>query len=252
MLNAPNLSLQLGRFSISAHFVFESLAYAVGFALYRRDRRRFGDPIEQHDRAFVIVAAILGAAIGSKLLAGLEDPVALKQSPWLVLLAGKTMVGGLLGGTLAVEWVKRKVGIQRRTGDLFVIPMAVAIAIGRVGCFFSGLGDHTYGTPTNMPWGINFGDGIARHPTQLYEIVFLLAFALFLAWLRPRATRNGELFRMFLTGYLTWRLLIDFLKPEPAFFGLSSIQWACVLALLFYARGTVQMFSERRKIAFHG
>ena len=34
--------------------------------------------------------------------------------------------------------------------------------------------DNTYGTPTSLPWAINFGDGIPRHPTQLYEVAFLL------------------------------------------------------------------------------
>ena len=71
------------------------------------------------------------------------------------------MVGALLGGTVAVEWIKRRLGVTQRTGDLFAIPMCVAIAIGRLGCFFSGLGDHTFGSPTNLPWGVDFGDGIA-------------------------------------------------------------------------------------------
>jgi phosphatidylglycerol:prolipoprotein diacylglycerol transferase len=88
-------------------------------SLYRRDRRRFGDPIDQSERNSVLVAAIVGAALGSKLLAGFEDPVALLHAPWSVLLCGKTMVGGLLGGTPAVEWVTRRMGITRRTGDLF-------------------------------------------------------------------------------------------------------------------------------------
>jgi phosphatidylglycerol---prolipoprotein diacylglyceryl transferase len=252
MISPPDLFFRVGRFAISAHFIFESLGYAVGFALYRRDRRRFGDSIEQHDRHSVIVAAVLGAAIGSKLLAGLEDPRALAHAPWAVLLGGKTMVGGLLGGTLAVEWIKKRLRIERRTGDLFAIPMAVGIAIGRVGCFFSGLGDHTYGSATNLPWGMDFGDGIARHPTQLYEVAFLLTLALCLAWLRRRLPRNGELFRIFLLSYLGWRLLIDFLKPEGTLFGLSAIQWACTLALLFYARDTVRMFSDRRQVQLHG
>lgn len=27
---------------------------------------------------------------------------------------------------------------------------------------------------TTLPWGIDFGDSLLRHPTQLYEIVFLV------------------------------------------------------------------------------
>jgi prolipoprotein diacylglyceryltransferase len=252
MLRVPNLSFRVGAFAISAHFVFESLAYALGFALYRRNRKRFGDVIQQYDRNSIVVAAVLGAALGSKLLAALENPADLMHSPWPVLFGGKTIVGGLLGGTLAVEWVKRRLCITRRAGDLFTIPIALATSVGRIGCFFSGLDDHTYGSPTSLPWGMDFGDGIPRHPSQLYEIVFMLLLAAMLAVLRPRLPQNGELYRLFLVSYLGWRFVIDFLKPEPSFLGLSSIQWACALALLFYASDTVRMFSSGRHAQFYG
>jgi phosphatidylglycerol---prolipoprotein diacylglyceryl transferase len=49
--------------------------------------------------------------------------------------------------------------------------LAAAIAVGRLGCFFSGIEDRTYGTPTDLPWGYDFGDGILRHPVELYEAV---------------------------------------------------------------------------------
>ena len=53
--------------------------------------------------------------------------------------AGKTIVGGLIGGLIAVEWIKRRLGVTVATGDLFAVPLIVGIAIGRVGCFLSGL-----------------------------------------------------------------------------------------------------------------
>jgi prolipoprotein diacylglyceryltransferase len=71
--------------------------------------------------------------------------------------------------------MKRYIGLHQSTGDLYAVPLALGIAIGRIGCFLTGLSDNTYGTPTTLPWAINFGDGIPRHPTQLYEIAFLLA-----------------------------------------------------------------------------
>ncbi len=76
--------------------------------------------------------------------------------------------------------MKRSIGLQQSTGDLYAIPLAVAIAIGRIGCFLTGLPDNTYGTPTNLPWAVNFGDNIPRHPTQLYEIIFLVTLVPFL------------------------------------------------------------------------
>ena len=61
------------------------------------------------------------------------------------------------------------VGITHSTGAYFAPSLAIGIAIGRIGCFLSGLEDYTYGTPTTLPWGYDFGDGVLRHPVQLYE-----------------------------------------------------------------------------------
>ena len=118
-----------------------------------------------------------GAAIGSKLLFWFEDP----QLTWhnlhnpAYLMGGKTIVGALIFGLISVEIMKRYIGLRQSTGDLYAIPLAAGIAIGRIGCFLTGLSDNTYGIPTALPWAINFGDGIPRHPTQLYEFAFLLA-----------------------------------------------------------------------------
>jgi phosphatidylglycerol:prolipoprotein diacylglycerol transferase len=223
----------------AAHFIFESLGYATGFRLYLLARRRQGDFLPTEGRTWIVVAAILGAALGSKLLFWLEDPARTWQHAGDIayLVSGKTIVGGLLGGTIAVEWTKARLGIERRTGDLFAIPLAIGIAIGRIGCFFAGLPDDTFGLPSNLPWAVEFGDGIPRHPTQLYESVAMLILA---AWLRQRAKDimlsrpEGTLFRYFLTTYLAWRLAVDFLKPGVHFAGLSPIQWACAAALSWY------------------
>ncbi len=118
-----------------------------------------------------------GGALGAKILFWLEDPQLTAHSLHnpTYLLGGKTIVGGLVFGLISVELTKRYIGLRDSTGDLYAIPLALGIAIGRIGCFLTGLSDNTYGTPTNLPWAVNFGDGIPRHPTQLYEILFLLA-----------------------------------------------------------------------------
>jgi prolipoprotein diacylglyceryltransferase len=130
--------------------------------------------------------------------------------------------------------VKARYGITRRTGDALVLPLVVSIAIGRVGCFLWGLSDETYGTATSLPWGIDFGDGVARHPTQLYEIGFLALLGLALTRPGIRAWPEGARFDAFLFAYLAFRLAIDFLKPYQRFpdaIGLAATQWACVLGM---------------------
>ena len=243
--------IPFGPLSLHPHWVLETLAYALGFRLYSQDRKHAGDFLSFLDRAWVVAAAVAGAALGSKLLYWFEDPhqtLARWNDP-IYLLGGKTIVGGLLGGTIAVEWTKKSLGITRRTGDLFAIPLALGIAIGRIGCFLSGLGDQTYGVVTNLPWGIDFGDGISRHPTQLYESIFCLALAAALTAIRRQAHPEGFLFRVFLAAYLGGRVVIDFWKPGVPFAGLTSLQWCALAGCVYYLAG---MVANPKEVPAHG
>ena len=219
---------------VGPHLVFESLAYATGFALYRSQRRRRGDFVSAETRLSLLVAVVVGALVGAKLLHHLAHPAEFRES-WrdpAFLLGGKTIVGGLLGGWIAVELLKRRLGIQRATGDVYALPLAVGIAIGRIGCFLAGPADDTFGRPTQVVWGVAFADGVPRHPTPLYEIAFLSALAVLL-W--RRAARGPHLegsdFRLFLGSYLAFRFAVDFLKPLERFFGLGVLQMASLLGL---------------------
>jgi phosphatidylglycerol---prolipoprotein diacylglyceryl transferase len=221
-----------GIFHPELHLPFEALGYIGGYLLYRRARDRGGDALPDERRWLVIAAAAIGSLIGSRIL-GLLEEAPRTGLHWADILrpGGKTVVGGLLGGWLAVEITKKIAGIPWRTGDLFAVPLCIGIAIGRIGCFLAGLPDNTYGTPTSLPWAVDFGDGVRRHPTQLYEIVFLLGLAWLLWKWGQRPHRTGILFRAFLAAYLGWRLCIDLIKPEPHIAGLTVIQWSCVAGL---------------------
>ena len=227
---------------IHPHLLFESLAYAVGFTLYRLLRRRRGDFLVDDTRWSLIVAVVLGAAVGAKLLHHLGAPTEL-AARWrepAFLLGGKTIVGALLGGWVAVELTKKALGIVRSTGDLYALPLTLGIAVGRIGCFLSGPADGTVGSATTLPTGVDFGDGVLRHPTQLYEIGFLFVVAAVLV-ARPRFLRDeGREFRLFLGSYLAFRVLIDFLKPAERFGGLGAIQWAAAIGLAWIVVAAVR------------
>jgi prolipoprotein diacylglyceryltransferase len=229
-----------GIFHPELHPLFEALGYAAGFAVYKWQRAEQGDALSDERRWVVIAAAAVGALVGARGLGLLE------QAPrvglhWSQILqpGGKTIVGGLLGGWIAVEVAKKVAGVTSRTGDLFAVPLCVGIAVGRLGCFFAGLADDTYGTATTLPWGVDFGDGVRRHPTQLYEFLFLTLLAIVLWRWQRRPHVEGQVFRGFMAAYLGWRLVVDFIKPQPVVNGLNWIQWACVAGLVWLFIGEV-------------
>jgi len=202
--------------------------------MYRRIRRQFpaaAMPFETN--LWILVGALFGALAGSKLLAFVEsgpDFWAHRFEPgfWM---GGKTILGGLLGGWLGVEIAKHFAGVKHSTGDAFVFPLITGMAIGRIGCFLTGLDDHTYGVATALPWGVDFGDGIRRHPTQFYDIIFLGALALIFLAFRKKSSPNGRLFLLFVSSYCTWRFFVEFLKPTWKPIGISPIQTAALCGL---------------------
>jgi phosphatidylglycerol---prolipoprotein diacylglyceryl transferase len=245
--------IPIGPWQVHPHLFFETLSYFVGFRVYLALRRRAGDTVIVPYRWATLSCAAAGAALGARVLAWLANPAATYDLP-SVLLGGKTIVGGLIGGLIAVELVKQAMGIRRSTGDLYAPALAVAIAIGRIGCLLTGVADDTSGTPTSLPWGMDLGDGVPRHPTQIYEIVVLAAMVVPL-WRLARRTMavaattgvdaappqatvlcEGDAFKAFMVAYMALRVAVDFAKPYPAvFLGLGVLQWAAVVTIAWYA-----------------
>ena len=232
------------------HLVFEVAAFAVAFAYYQWLRARQGDAIGDPDRMSITIAAAAGALPGSRLLGALEQPQLLEWNIGALFTAfgNRTIVGGLLGGLFAVELVKKVIGVRTSSGDLFTFPLILGMVLHRIGCLLGGLEDNTYGIATDLPWGIDLGDGVRRHPTNLYEILWLgLIWGVLMGIERRFKLLNGARFKLFMVLYLLFRLAVDTIKPQPAvLLGLASIQWACVIGLFYYYK--VLLFPKRSLI----
>ncbi len=232
------IDIHSGSLRVPAHLLFETLAYTIGFRYFLRLRKRAHDAISTNDRLWILLGAALGALVGARVLALLENPIALLHDGLTleVLLASKTIVGGLLGGLVGTELTKKAIGVRSSSGDLMTFPLMLAMMIGRVGCFSAGVEDGTHGVATALPWGIDQGDGIARHPTNLYEILFLGLLWFCIVQIEKRMPlADGARFRLFLASYLLFRFCVEFIKPVYRFdVGLSTIQIACLLGLVYY------------------
>ncbi len=138
---------------------------------------------------------------------------------------------------MGVELYKRARAITGSTGVIFVAGFTTTIVIGRLGCFFSGLDDHTYGTPTTLPWGVDFGDGTLRHPVQLYEsgimAAFLVVALILLARRSPWFLTNG--FYLMCATYGVQRFGLEFFKPYATLLGPLNIFHIACLGLILYA-----------------
>jgi len=180
------------------------------------------------DKTFIVLSGFCGAIIFAKLpFVLLTDD--LLHNAGSILLSGKTVLLGLVGGYLGVELGKWIRAVKTKTGDSFGVPVAVAIGVGRLGCFFGGC---CYGVETRLPWGVVFPmiDQHPRHPNQLYEATFHLVMATVLFWMLKNGNLKGQLIKFYFLAYFVFRFLTEFLRPEIHWAGgLSAYQWAIVL-----------------------
>ena len=146
-------------------------------------------------------------------------------------IAPKTIIGGLLFGFWAAALYKRALGLTTPTSDAFARGTCWMMAVGRIGCYFFPC---CFGRATTSWWGINFGDGIPRIPTQIIEAVllFLIFIGLNIAHAR-RMWPDRRLFLLFIAYGLT-RFGMEFLR-EPVswiWMGWTYYQWLSLLLVL--------------------
>ena len=208
------------------HAVVMLLALIAAFALSRLSQRKL--PLSFSQKVGLGVGGLIGAMTGAKLPFLFTDwDQFLSGAAWFS--NGKTILTGLVGGYLGVEAAKWALEIKSKTGDSFLIPVAVAIAIGRVGCFFGGC---CYGTPTELPWGVIFVnvDAVARHPTQLYETVFHLTAAAIGWWAQGRNLFPNNRIKLYIACYAGYRFVSETIRPEARIFhGFTAYQLASLL-----------------------
>src|ERR1700722_621558 len=152
---------------------------------------------QRDDRLLLIyVAALMGAFLGAKLVYILAEGWLHFGAPdmWLQLATGKSILGALLGGYVAVEIAKHVVGYAGSTGDWFALIVPVGIVIGRGGCLLHGC---CLGVVCEPAWyTLRDTSGIERWPAVPVEILFNLASIAAFYILRKQQRLAGQHFHL--------------------------------------------------------
>lgn len=240
ILGVPTYSLCVGL----------GLAAGLLYLLWaRRHQHSAGDPGDQAipfdgsqpssarsvDPALIIVvSALVAGTIGSKI------PTLLTNPTLVALLTEKSVVGGMLGGMAGVLVIKRLLKIRMRLGNAIAPAAALGLAIGRLGCFFNGC---CVGIPAS--WGVDFGDGLLRLPTQLFEVAFQLSAFAVLHIARTRVRTPGILFKLYVIAYFLFRFLLEFIRVNPIVWnGLTLYQLLCLAGIVW----TVILMSRTQRV----
>jgi len=217
---------------MSIHTWFDILAYVTSVFVYRGYFYQKNLLPKGEFRWNYYTVVIVGFVIGAIGLSLLNSYISLGE--WI---AGKSILGAIFGAVIGIEFFKYFNAIKGSTGAYFVPSLAISIAIGRIGCYFTGIEDYTYGIETTLFWGIDFGDGASRHPVQLYESFMMLGFFVYSLWIYKHKRRwfEEKIFYVFILFYTSERFVWEFLKPyKTLFLGLNVFQLVC-LALMVYA-----------------
>lgn len=252
------LVFNIGPLEITGYGLMMMVGFLTGGWAIQRELRRRG--LNEEYASDIVVAAVIGGIIGAKLWY-----VVLTQDPGaLISRSGLVWYGGFIGGTVAVylNGLRKRVP-TRITCDLVAPALAVGYALGRVGCF---LVQDDYGTPTSLPWGMKFPEGLppstalrlnsdygvpipdgvnplevlAVHPTQLYEVAAMLV-AFWALWrLRTHVRAAGWLFGAYLLFAGTERFLIEFIRAKDDRF-LAGFTVAQLASIIIAAAGVLLM-----------
>jgi len=251
---------KIGPITIYSFGAMVALGFLTAYWISVAEFRRRGLPKPKDLASSLLLLAFVGGLVGAKLFHLLEHPEELRGDPLgaLVSPAGLTFHGGfLVAAALFLWYIWRHRLPLWRIADAIAPALILAYGIGRIGCHLAGDGD--YGIPTDVPWAVTYPKGtvptlsalnpelrrryeelfpgrpvpedIPVHPTPIYEA--LAAGAIFaLLWRLRRSMPEGKLFALYLVLAGLERFLVEFVRLNPTYWGLSQAQWFALAAML--------------------
>ncbi len=237
-----------GPFSIHSYGLFIALGILI-FAWLTKKHALFKQLKLENKFTEILMLGIVAGLVGGRLLSIICEPgefnsIVAMIAPWQ---GGFSILGSVLGVLLILPWYLKKINIPILPFfDLIAIFAPLIVAIGRIGCFFSGC---CHGITTALPWAVQYTDlqsiaplHIAIHPTQLYSsglsfLIFILIYFL----IQHKYKKPGQLVFIYLMLAVTSRFVVDFWRADRvvvsnifSFTQLVSIGIFTASAALFY------------------
>ena len=229
----------IGDFFLPTYGVLIAIAFLVGLFVTIRLARRARLP-EEKVTNLVIYCALAGL-LGAKLLMFVFDWRVYWNHPGEIFSLSTLMAAGVYQGGFILALIVAFLYMNRnglpmlQTCDVFAPGIAIAHAIGRLGCLSAGC---CWGRETNLPWAITFTNpdaheisgtplNVPLHPTQLYEAFANALIFGFLYWRFKKTHFAGEIFGWYLMLYSTARFVIEFFRfhEQGTYAGFSLTQW---------------------------
>ncbi|MDQ2187864.1 prolipoprotein diacylglyceryl transferase [Alcaligenaceae bacterium A4P071] len=232
MLRYPEfdpIAIKIGPLAVHWYGLMYLVAFALVYVLGRvRIANGRGNGFSNKDLEDLIFYSVMGVVAGGRLGYVLfYKPSYYLAHPLEIFYlweGGMAFHGGLLGVLLVFWLFARKRGVSFFTVSDFIAPLIpLGLAAGRLGNFING---ELWGRPTDVPWAMVFpgsGDGVARHPSQLYQMGMEGILLFIVLWLFSRHPRpTGQVSAVFLIGYGTFRFLAEFTREPDNFLGLLA------------------------------
>lgn len=248
----PSRTIAVEIFGFGVHWygLLYFAAFVVAWLLLPRLQRYRDLSLSADEWSRLISWAVVGVIIGGRLGYVLfYDPWHYLSNPLQIIAVwqgGMSSHGGFIGVTLAMIWALRNNKSQiLRIADVVVIPVAIGLALGRVGNFIN---QELYGTYTTLPWGITIPPEEAlRHPTQIYAVIKNLFIALMCyLHLRQRPYISGRTIALFLMLYGVLRFLVEFVRDQQGIYMFGVLSEGQLLTIPVFIAGVVLWWRVKR------
>jgi len=234
---------KIGPFTIYSYGLMLALAFIISswLASVQAKKENVSSQMIFNFSFLILVSGILGA----RLFYIIENINYYIQNPLETIMfqhGGLSWFGGLISGILsAVIYLKKHKLAIYKILDLIVPFVALAQAIGRIGCLLNGC---CFGRVSDAGLYFPVHKGILI-PTQLYSSILLIFIYIILRFLQEHSHRQGEVFYAYLLLYSIKRFLIEFWRADNPiiFFGLTLFQ---LLSILIFAIAAAKIFLMKK------